>query len=538
MTIRQKFLSLISLMIALIIVQAGIGAWINSRSEARLQSMYSQQTQGLAKLGAMLDDSNVVRVRLLRATLAGTPDVAKSELSQISKLLDNVDQQWASVKGQATSDEERSLVEKYEASLGKFVQQRTAWYDALSAGDFEKAKMVATDKLTTEAFRDSRAAIRDLFGVEEKLAAASYEKSQADSRRSLWISGAVVLLSLALAFLAANLILSPILMRLRGAARVAGEVSRGNLTEKITLSGSDEVNQLLTALDHMQKSLRESVRTMINAASELGNQAGTLSQGSREIHTQATTQSDSMNSAAAAIEELTVSINVLSGNASEAHKTTEQSGSEARAGVEVIMNTTNQMQSVADTVHQASNTLQALGAKSQQISQIVDVIREIADQTNLLALNAAIEAARAGEQGRGFAVVADEVRKLAERTGQSTQQIAKVIEEVLHETDAAIHEMEDGVTKVQEGTRLAEAAGDSIRQIVASTDKVAGMVTDISSAIREQTTAAHDIAKSVEHVAQMTDEAIAVANSNANSATTLNQLSEALNKSVAHFRLD
>jgi methyl-accepting chemotaxis protein len=277
---------------------------------------------------------------------------------------------------------------------------------------------------------------------------------------------------------------------------------------------------------------------MRRTASELGDQAQTLTYGSREIHTQATNQGDAMNSAASAIEELTVSINVLSDNAAEAHRTTEQSGVEARAGVDVILGTTEQMLSVAETVNKASSTLQGMGAKSQQISQIVNVIREIADQTNLLALNAAIEAARAGEQGRGFAVVADEVRKLAERTNQSTQQIAKVIEDVLGETDSAINEMKDGVIKVQEGTRLAEAAGHSIRQIVAGTDRVAGMVTDISSAIREQTIAAQDISQSVEHVAQMTDEAIAVANSNAASARALQDLSQNLNSAVSHFRLE
>ncbi|MDP5241061.1 methyl-accepting chemotaxis protein [Uliginosibacterium sp. 31-16] len=538
MSIRQKFLALMGLLVTLIVMQALIAYWSNSRADARLQGMYSQQTQNLAKLGAMLDDSNVVRVRLLRATLAATPEAASSEMSQVGKLLGNVEKLWGEVKLTATSEDERKFVDKYEASLGKFVQQRTAWIDALKAGDFDKAKAVASDKLTTEAFRDSRNAVRDLFGVEDSLAASSFEAAKADSRRALGVSLGVVLLSIIAAALAAHFILRPIVSLLQGAVRVASEVSQGNLTEKIVVKGNDEITQLLAALEQMQNGLRDSVRTMRRSAGELSDQAQALTHGSQEIHTQATTQGDAMNSAAAAIEELTVSINVLSSNANEAHQTTEQSGQEARAGVEVILGTTEQMHSVASTVNKASSTLQGLGAKSQQINQIVDVIREIADQTNLLALNAAIEAARAGEQGRGFAVVADEVRKLAERTGQSTQQIAKVIEEVLSETDSAIHEMEDGVVKVEEGTRLAEAAGNSIRQIVTGTDRVSSMVTDISSAIREQTTAAQDIAKSVEHVAQMSEEAIVIANANAASARALQGLSQDLDSAVARFRLD
>ncbi|MBS1210109.1 MAG: hypothetical protein H6R19_2507 [Proteobacteria bacterium] len=538
MSIRQKFIALMGLLIALIATQALINYGLNARSDARLQAMYSQQTQSLAKLGVMLDDSNVVRVRLLRATLAANPDTANSELSQVDKLLGNVDKMWAEVKAKATSEKERAFVDKYEASLNKYVQQRTAWITALKAGDFETAKTVASDKLTTEAFRDSRNTIRDLFGVEDEMAASNFDVAHADARNALVISLGAVLLSVLCAGLAAQFILRPIVAALQGAVRIAREVSRGNLTEHIKTVGKDEVSQLLAALETMQQGLRESVRTMRHTAKELGEQAQTLTQGSQEIHVQATTQGDAMNSAASAIEELTVSINVLSDSAAEAHRTTEQSGMEARSGVEVILGTTEQMHSVASTVHKASGTLQGLGSKSQQISQIVEVIREIADQTNLLALNAAIEAARAGEQGRGFAVVADEVRKLAERTGQSTQQIAKVIDEVLAETDSAIHEMEHGVVKVQEGTRLAEAAGDSIRQIVAGTDRVVGMVTDISSAIREQTTAAQDIAKNVEHVAQMTEEAIAVANTNAASAQALQGLSHNLDAAVSRFRLE
>jgi len=537
MSIRHKFFALLTFLIALIVIQAGVGYWSTSRADDRLQSMYSLRTQSLAKLGAMLDDSNVVRVRLLRATLAATPEAAKSELSQVDKLLANVDKLWAEVKAQASSDEERKLVEKFDTTLSKYVQQRSAWIEALKAGDFEKAKAIAGDKLTTEAFRDSRNAVRDLFGVEDTLAASSFASGLADSQKTGIASLIMVVISIVVAGLAAQLIMGPIVARLQAAANIASEVAKGNLTELIAIKGRDEVSRLLASLDAMQSGLRESVQTMRNASSELAMQAASLTRGSNEIHAQATTQGDAMNSAASAIEELTVSINVLSDNASEAHKTTDAAGQEARAGVDVITGTTAQMHSVAATVNKASGTLQGLGAKSKQISQIVDVIRDVADQTNLLALNAAIEAARAGEQGRGFAVVADEVRKLAERTGLSTQQIAKVIEEVLGETGSAICEMEQGVNKVKEGTRLAEAAGDTIRQIVAGTDKVIGMVTDISDAIREQTTAAQDIAKSVEHVAQMTDEAIAIADANASSAQALEKLSTQLNDTVSRFRI-
>ncbi len=537
MKISQKFLTLLALLIGMIVLQAAVGVWIDARADARLQSMFTLRAESLSSLGAMLDDSNVVRVRLLRATLSASPETVSKELSEIDKLLANVDKAWAKAKSRTTSDEEMKFVTKYEASLSKYTQQRTAWISALRAGDFEQAKTVASDKLTTEAFRDSRNAIRDLFGTEEKLAAASFDAAHADSRNALIISVTVLSLSLLAAILASRFLLRPVVTRLREAARVSKEIALGNLSQSIVVKGRDEVSELLTALNEMQSSLRSSVSTMRQTAERLNDQACILSDGAQHIHDQASAQGNAMNAAAAAVEELTVSINVLANSASDTHTRVERSGKEAHAGTDVILGTRAQMRSVADTVTKASGTLKGLGDKSQQIRQIVDVIHEIAEQTNLLALNAAIEAARAGEQGRGFAVVADEVRKLAERTGLSTQQIAKVIAEVLGETEAAIGEMEGGVAKVNEGTRLAEAAGETIRQIVEGMEQINSMVTHISTAIAEQTAAANDIARSVEQIAQTGEEVVAVADNNTSTSQTLSTLSKELNAVVARFKV-
>ncbi|MBK9614327.1 MAG: methyl-accepting chemotaxis protein [Uliginosibacterium sp.] len=537
MKISQKFLTLLALLIGMIVLQAAVGVWIDARADARLQSMFTLRAESLSSLGAMLDDSNVVRVRLLRATLSASPETVSKELSEIDKLLANVDKAWAKAKARATSDEEMKFVTRYEASLSKYTQQRSAWIAALRGGDFEQAKAVASDKLTTEAFRDSRNAIRDLFGTEEQLAAESFKAAHADSRNALVVSATVLALALLAAILAARFLLRPIVVRLREAAHVSHEISQGNLCQTITVKGRDEVSQLLSALNEMQSSLRSSVATMRQTAERLNDQATALSDGAQHIHDQASAQGNAMNSAAAAVEELTVSINVLASSAGDTHTRVEQSGKEAHAGTDVILGTREQMRSVAETVTKASGTLKGLGDKSQQIRQIVDVIHEIAEQTNLLALNAAIEAARAGEQGRGFAVVADEVRKLAERTGLSTQQIAKVIAEVLGETEAAIGEMEGGVAKVNEGTRLAEAAGESIRQIVEGMEQINSMVTHISTAIAEQTAAANDIARSVEQIAQTGEEVVAVADNNTSTSQALSTLSKELNAVVARFKV-
>lgn len=538
MSIRQKFTLLVAFLSTLILVQAMVGYWIGFKAEARMQEMYVQRTQSLAKLGEMLDDSNVIRVRLLRATLAATPEAINTELSQVGTLQENINKKWAEVKNLASSEEEKTLVAQYEATQEKYTHQKTAWIQSLKNGDFEQAKSVAGDKKTTVAFRDSRNAIRSLFGVEDKLANSNFENSRSDAKKAQITLLAIIVLSIFTAILSAQFILKPIASTLQEATALAAEIARGNLSKKIIIKGRDEIAQLMRSLDTMQNTLRESVRIIQHASEELGQQATTIAENANQIHEQAAHQGDAMNSAASAIEELTVSINILSENTEDAHKTTDLAGKEAKEGENTIIATSKQMLSVAETVRKTSKSIEELGSKSKQVNKIVDVIREVADQTNLLALNAAIEAARAGEQGRGFAVVADEVRKLAERTGQSTLEISKVIAEVLGETVSATQEMGLGVKKVEEGTQMAEAAGHSIHQIVTSTDNVISMVCDISNAIREQTTAAQDIAKSVEHVAQMTDEAIAIANANSESANTLKELSRKLSSTVNRFQLE
>jgi methyl-accepting chemotaxis protein len=179
----------------------------------------------------------------------------------------------------------------------------------------------------------------------------------------------------------------------------------------------------------------------------------------------------------------------------------------------------------------------SLGEQSHQISNIVMVIKEIADQTNLLALNAAIEAARAGEQGRGFAVVADEVRKLAERTTQSTQEIAAMIQSIQAGTDNAVAGMSEGSTRVNEGVRMVGRAGSSMELIQDGVQKVLAAIGDISASLREQNASSNQIARNVEGIARMTDETSTIVRDVAASADQLEQLAAALKDSVGQFKL-
>jgi methyl-accepting chemotaxis protein len=232
-----------------------------------------------------------------------------------------------------------------------------------------------------------------------------------------------------------------------------------------------------------------------------------------------------------------VSIDQVGEHANEADAVARASGEASREGGQVIHNTANEIGRIADAVNNSSQTIHTLENYTGEISAIVGVIKDIADQTNLLALNAAIEAARAGEQGRGFAVVADEVRKLAERTAQSTQQITGMIDKVQSGARQAVAEMEAGVKQVSEGVQLAHQAGDSVADIQKTSDRVVQAVADINVALKEQGIAAREIARSVERVAQMTENGSEASRQASNVAEQVAGLADELRELADMFKV-
>lgn len=317
---------------------------------------------------------------------------------------------------------------------------------------------------------------------------------------------------------------------------ITRRIADGDLASDVVCAPGDN-NSVLAGMREMQNTLRKMIEDIVRGSEQLAMASDQLLHASEEVAKRSQSQSESASSMAAAVEEMTVSIGQVAENAHEAHSISVQSGDLSKRGTLVIQSAANEMNKISEAVQSSSAIIEDLGRQSAQITSIVNTIREIADQTNLLALNAAIEAARAGEQGRGFAVVADEVRKLAERTSRSTIEITATVEKIQLGTRNAVVSMETGVKQASKGVDLAGQAGQSITEISDGALRVMSVVNAISDSIREQGTASSDVARSIEHIARMSEESASAVKDTASAARHLQQLSSTLNVSVSRFRL-
>lgn len=315
-------------------------------------------------------------------------------------------------------------------------------------------------------------------------------------------------------------------------------IAKGDYSAEIEINREDETGTLLHALKSMQQQVKQMVLNLSETAINLASASTQLSKVSQQVASGSQQQTDAALSMASTIEQLTVNIDNLSHHAEDSKAISQSSNEIAVQGATVIQQAGTEMQRILRTVRGASDEISVLGELSGQISSIIQVIRDIADQTNLLALNAAIEAARAGEQGRGFAVVADEVRALAGRTSSSVQEITQMIEQIQNKTAGAVSAMSEGVKQVESGATLSAQAGESIHEIQQGALQVMNAFEEISSMLNEQANASSEVAKNVENIVQMAGTNSTAINDVASSANHLQTMATDLNGLIKQFKTD
>lgn len=335
-----------------------------------------------------------------------------------------------------------------------------------------------------------------------------------------------------------NSTLDAMFLPIKEGVEVLADMSKGNFSARVhgEYKGdhrliADSINTLSDSLTNVLSNISQ----MVNLTASISEQ---ISSSTEEMAAGAQEQSVQTVEVASTVEEMTQTIISTAKNASQAAEASKKAGQVAREGGNVVEDTVGGMNRIAEFVEKASEKIQALGKNSEQIGEIVQVIDDIANQTNLLALNAAIEAARAGEQGRGFAVVADEVRKLAERTTKATKEISDMIKRIQDVTDNVVESMKEGSGEVETGKTLAQKAGSSLQEIIQSSDEVLDVVAQVASASEQQSATSEQISKSVESISKVTNESASGIQQIAGAADELNKMTVNLKGLISKFNFE
>jgi len=541
MNLLKKMLIAPAVTIALMLVLGVVGYGAMNTQQMALEELFNgrfSHTAVATDISADVLRTHTAVYRTMTWSASRGDGYIEKETKLLLEKFDKNAAAFASWAGSAGLGEE-------EKTLGKQMTEQIAKYRKSIAASLDMATVdinagIMTMQSADENFESLNKLTEQLVALEKQLGKADVDNSASVFQRMRGIALALLLLTIGVAGALSFTMARSIVRQIGGEPAYVTEITRriaaGDLTVSVQSRPGDE-SSLLAAMRQMQESLRQIIGQIHQIVQEVASNTSQMSSFSSQVSVGSDRQSDAAGAMAAAVEEMTVSVSNVASNAEGVRDIAAEARSLSEAGGGIVQSAITDINRIADSFSQSSALIQTLSTQTEQISSIANVIKEIADQTNLLALNAAIEAARAGEQGRGFAVVADEVRKLAERTSQSTQEIATMIAAIQSSTQGAVQGMEAGSAQVGQGVRMAAQAGDSMIRIAASTRKVLDAAAEISAALREQNAASNLIAQNVEQIARMADENGAAVKEVAQEAARLESLADNLKTSVGMFRM-
>ena len=539
---------LIGLLVLLASMAAGLTmAGLNGMrtSNAVIDRMYNNVLLPIDKLGDINNHMHHARAQLLLA-LQHEPGSAfeKAHDHPSSMHFDIVDKSVSIIR-ERLADYQRMPMSKEQQRLSTELHNKLSDYldngvlptlNAMRQGDYAGGNQILLTRLNP-AFMTTYASLRNLTESEESAAELSFQNSDKQFERLVAMIGLALVVALSLATVTALATVSSITKGVRELQVGGQQLADGNLGYRVTYQGRDELGEISSSFNEMASRFHHTIQELAGAVQQLAAAAEQTAQVSSQTSDGIRRQQLETDQVATAMNEMSATVQDVAGNAASAARAAQEADQQSESGKRVVHQTIASIDSLASEVEHAATVIHELEADSAGISSVVDVIRSIAEQTNLLALNAAIEAARAGEQGRGFAVVADEVRSLASRTQQSTSEIQTMIEKLQSGANRAVAVMESSCSKAQAGKQQVASAGHMLEQISNAVATINDMNAMIASAAEEQSSVSEEISRNITSVSQIAEETSEASRQNVATSTQLASLASQLQRLMHMFRL-
>ncbi len=535
-SIRTRLLAgfAFTLVLLAVIIATGVSSLYKSQDQLKNVKRISNLSNHVVKAATALAvvDESVKQLSIVETGAEKDKLVAKIKESR-AKYKESIDV----VEKNTKTPDGKKLVSDVISTIDAETKVNEKLIALALAGETAKFKTLinAEGDKVTEAKNKAVSALLDFYEKRVGVRVDDSISSAVNATKLMYILGlACLILSLVTAFLITRGITSP----LQRCVEIADRIADGDMTVSIEAgSGRCETTQLLNAMSNMAVKIRNAIGRVSQAAGEVSSAvtelhatAQNMVRGTDEVSSQAST-------VATAGEEMAATSQDIARNCNSAAESSRHANQLATSGADIVQGTVDGMARIAERVRATATNVENLGSRSNEIGAIVGTIEDIADQTNLLALNAAIEAARAGEQGRGFAVVADEVRALAERTTRATKEIGSMIKAIQAETTQAVAAMEVGVNEVERGTEDASKSGGALQEILSQINEVTNQINQIATAAEEQSSTSREISNNMHMITEVVHETAIGTHATANSADQLAALAADLKSLVGQFKL-